>query len=145
VRASTAVSLLLVSSVSIFGLFGRHHTTAHAGVEPVWVNGQMGVYNPYTHEFVPSTSPLFDITCDMIQDQRDQAAGGSYGSVGYHHWYYNSGTRVFGSSSYGSMGGATGAWESGGSSYGGSSSSFGSERGGFGETGHSHGGHGGGE
>jgi hypothetical protein len=127
--------------MAIFGLYGRQQSNAAVppGPEPVWVNGEMGVYNPDTGEFVPNTSPLFDQTCDLIQCRREQAQryGGSYpcngGNGVYHHWnYYPGGNRFW----Y-STGGASGArsW-SGVSDFG----HEGSVRGGIGETGHAHGG-----
>jgi hypothetical protein len=155
-RSSAAIGLLLVSSASIFGLYHRHHRNSSLapGPEPVWVNGVMGVYNPDTHVFVPATSPLFDQTCDLIQQRRDQAGGGNYYySSGYsHHWTYYpslhyfsypsggaSGSGFWGSSSSSSYGGSHNGSDRGGSERGGS------ERGGFGAAGHSAGGHGGGE
>jgi hypothetical protein len=118
--------------MSIFGLYGRHHANSAlaAGPEPVYVNGVMGVYNPYTHVFVPSTSPLFDETCDLIQEQRGYTyGGGSY----YHHWSYYPSMHSFsfpGSSS--SMSSSSGSFSSSNSS-----SHTGSVRGGIGSTGHS--------
>jgi hypothetical protein len=152
--------------MAIFGIYGRQQTNAALppGPEPVWVDGQMGVYNPDTGEFVPVTSPLFDQTCDLIQLRREQAQGYSGGGNpwGYHHWVYNPGGNSFwystgGSSASGyqnrSYGGGYGGGY-GGNSYGdeasggasgarsssGMASHFGSSRGGIGETGHSFGG-----
>jgi hypothetical protein len=135
-RASTAVGLLFAGSMSIFGIFStnRHHSQVE-GIEPVWVNGQQGVYSPSTGEFVPSSSWDYADVCDEIRQQRAQSGGygnpttGPYiDSSGYYHnsHYYGSG--------YGYYGG------SGHSSSSSSSHSFGSERGGIGATGHSFGG-----
>ena len=146
--------------MAIFGIYGRQRTNAALapGPEPVWVNGVMGVYNPDTGEFVPSTSPLFDQTCDLIQRRRDEAMGNPPigGPMVYHHWNYYPGSNVFSYSSgddYQSpryIGGAHGGGGYGGGGYAGGasglrsadgiSSHFGSSRGGIGETGHSFGG-----
>ena len=125
------MGLLLVGSMSIFGIYGHHRAnSAMAGIEPVYVNGVMGVYNPYTHEFVPSTSPEFDETCELIQSQRGYAySGGSYG----HHWSYYPSMHSFSSAgSYSNMSSSSGAFSSSSSS-----AHTGSVRGGIGSTGHS--------
>jgi hypothetical protein len=156
-RASAAVGLLLVSSLSIFGIATSHNTGRGQlpSVEPVWVNGVMGVYDPDTGQFVPSTSPLFDATCEKIQLRR-QRQNGDYSSSSYtgiHHWIYNPGANYFSYPGarpyYFNSGGSTSGT---GSSYSGSSDdsgsfshSSGSERGGIGSTGHSFGGGHGGE
>jgi hypothetical protein len=145
-RASTAVGLLFAGSMSIFGIFStnRHRSQALA-IEPVWVNGQEGVYSPSTGEFVPTTSWDYADVCDEIRQQR--AAAGIYGtpttgpsgytdSTGIYHsyHYYGSGYGYYGGSGY------TGSHSMGSSS---SSSSMGSARGGIGGMGHAHGGGGG--
>jgi hypothetical protein len=160
-RASSAIGLFLVSSVSIFGIVTGHSPNSRGSnisrdlppVEPVYVNGQMGVYDPDTGLFVPSTSPLFDQTCERIQQKREQANGYYHSSSStYHHWYYSSGSHSFtyaGAPSFGrsSSGGSTGWSSSSGSTSSGYSSrsssgnsSVGSTRGGIGSTGHSFGG-----
>lgn len=153
-RASSGVGLLLASSMAIFGIYGRQQSSAALppGPEPVWVNGQMGVYNPDTGVFVPSTSPLFDQTCDLIRLRRAQAGGytGGPASWGYHHYRYNLIDHLFeypgedvwggGYSNGGTGGGGYWGGASGARSSGGSSSFFGSARGGIGETGHAFGG-----
>jgi hypothetical protein len=125
------VGLLLVSSMSIFGIYGHHRANSTmAGIEPVYVNGVMGVYNPYTNIFVPSTSPDFDETCELIQEQRGYTyTGGSYG----HHWSYYPSLHSF--TSTGSY--AHSSYSSGSFSSSSSSSHTGSIRGGIGSTGHS--------
>jgi hypothetical protein len=159
-RASAAVGLLLVSSMSIFGIASAQHHPAGQlpSVEPVWVDGVMGVYDPDTGVFVPSTSPLFDATCEKIQLRRQREYGDYSGSSysGIHHWIFYPGTNYFSYPGarpyYFSNGGGSSFWGSG-HSYGSSSSSSsfshsssGSIRGGIGGTGHSFGGgHGGGE
>jgi hypothetical protein len=142
-RASTAVGLLFAGSMSIFGIFSsnRHNSQAR-GIEPVWVDGQEGVYSPSTGEFVPSTSWDYADVCDEIRQQRAGAGiygtpttgpAGYAGSSGYYHGYHYYG------SSFGS--GYVSSGYRGSSSVGsGSSSSFGSTRGGIGEMGHSFGG-----
>ena len=133
-KASSAVGLVLASSMSIFGLHACHGNSAYASVEPVWVNGVMGVYWPGTQIFVPSTSPQFNQACDLIQQQRN----GYWSSGSHHSWYYSPMNHFFYT---GNSGGASGMRSSSGfSSFGGSSSHFGSTRGGFGSTGHAHGG-----
>jgi hypothetical protein len=145
-RASSAVGLLLVSSMAIFGvpsIHGSGRSTLPA-VEPVWVNGIMGVWDPDNGDFVPSTSPNFNSTCERIQRKRDQAngqyySGGTYSS--YHRWYLEPGSNLF---TYSDSSTAR-LRAAGGSFSGHSGSSIGSSRGGFGATGAAHGGHGGGE
>jgi len=146
-RASSGVGLLLASSMAIFGIHGRQQTNAAIppGPEPVWVNGVMGVYNPDTGVFVPSTSPLFDETCDLIQLRREQALGDNNGNWwSYpHHWNYSTGSHFYSYSSSGGYGGSYGGpygGASGSRSFGGDSAHFGSARGGIGETGHGFGG-----
>jgi hypothetical protein len=160
-RASTAISLLLVSSASVFGFYGTRAVlplppdeTSSSGdfstapddtpaIEPVWINGVEGVYDPDSNVFVPSTWPNFDEVCDRIIRRRYQTSGGSYFGVS-HHWYYspsfNSYTFAGGG---GGGGGASGARSSTGGSSGGRSASVGSARGGIGGHGAAHGGTGG--
>jgi hypothetical protein len=130
-RASTAVGLLLASSASVFGIYstGRHVPPSNA-IEPVYVNGVMGVYCPSTGEFVPSTSPMYAQCCDEIRQQRyNQYSGSSWPY--YHNYYYHS----FGSSYGGGYHSSVSTFDS--SSF---SHSSGSIRGGIGSTGHSFGG-----
>jgi len=99
-------------------------------IEPVWVNGQQGVYSPINGEFVPTTSPMYPYVCDLIRDNRQRNAwGGGWGGSSYNYHYYGSG--------YSGFAGGGGS----------SSSSVGSSRGGIGGMGAAHGsgGHGGGE
>jgi hypothetical protein len=158
-RSSLAVGLLLTSSLSIFGLYPRQQRNAAIppGPEPVYVNGQMGVYNPDTGVFVPSTSPLFNETCDLIQARRDAATGVNvtqptssfpgwwyYSSNGFHHTGYYGHSYYSGFSLYRSMHTSSSSWIGGSSAsrsfFGSSSSSSSSSmRGGFGSTGHSFG------
>ena len=139
--------------MAIFGHYGRqqNNTALPPGPEPVWVDGEMGVYNPDTGQFVPITSPLFDQTCDLIQLRRAQSMGYNNPTYpwAYHHWNYNSGGHVFLSwlgSGYGrgfasdeseedGFGGASNA-----RSFGGSDAHSGSSRGGIGSTGRGFGG-----
>ena len=131
-----------MSSVSIFGIVTGHSPNRDTlpSVEPVWVNGVMGVWDPDNGDFVPATSPRFDETCERIQRKRDQAGGYYYGGSSYygHHWYYSPGSSSFSYS-------GSGAGYSSGAGSSDSHSFFGSTRGGIGETGHGFGGHGGGE
>jgi hypothetical protein len=158
-RASAAIGLFLVSSMSIFGIASSHSPNRGQlpSVEPVWVNGVMGVYDPDTGVFVPSTSPLFNATCEKIQLRRQRENGDFSGSSysGIHHWIFYPGSNYFsypGARPYYYNNGGSSFWGSG-SSYGSRStssgsfshSSFGSERGGIGSTGHSFGGGHGGE
>jgi hypothetical protein len=134
-RSSTAVGLLLTSSLSIFGIYARqtNNPALAAGPEPVWVNGQMGVYSPETGEFVPSDSPLFDQTCDEIQARRNAGADGNFYPTTAPSQYgaSHSGSSYY----YGNHYGSSSGW------YGGSSASRSdSIRGGIGETGHGFGG-----
>jgi hypothetical protein len=157
--------------MAIFGIHGRQRVNPALppGPEPVWVNGVMGVYNPDTGVFVPSTSVLFDQTCDLIQLRRAQAGGyvGGPASWGYHHWIYSPAFHLFtypgedlngggypGGGYGGGYGGASNSthWgthyggsgfyggASGAASSGGDSASSGSARGGIGGTGHGFGG-----
>jgi hypothetical protein len=160
-RSSLAVGLLLTSSLSIFGLYGRQQSNAAIppGPEPVFVNGQMGVYDPDTGQFVPSTSPLFDQICDKIQARRDAAMGVNpalppnwypgqsnwyYSSHGFYHsgfygpWYYH-GLSLY-TPSHPWFGGSSASRSFSTYSGGSSASHFSSSRGGFGSTGHSFGG-----
>ena len=131
--------------MAIFGLHACDGQANGASVEPVWVNGVMGVYVPNTQIFVPHNSPVFDQTCDLILQNRDDSA-----SQGRHHWFYFPTGQYFSYSSGGasglrSYGGQSFAF-SNGESFGGHSSEgfspfhFGSIRGGFGHAGHGHGG-----
>jgi len=128
---------MLAGSMSIFGIFAtsKHHSQVEA-IEPVWVNGQEGVYSPSTGAFVLTTSWDYADVCDEIRQQR--AAAGIYGSpttgpsgytdsTGIYHSYH-----YYGSSFNGW--GYTGSHSTGSSS----SSSFGSARGGIGGMGHAH-------
>jgi hypothetical protein len=134
-RASTAVSLLLVSSMSIFGIYSgtNHHSNIVAGPEPVWVNGQQGVYDPDTGEFVPIDSPRFAATCELIRQRRAAT------QPGYDPGYYQNGQYYHGSppisySSHYSSGYSGSGYSSSGDS------DVSSIRGGIGGTGHSFGG-----
>jgi hypothetical protein len=148
-KASSTIALCLVSSVSIFGIATSHSPDAGVpSVEPVWVNGVMGVWDPDNGQFVPATSPVFNQTCERIQRRREENNG--YYSVWNttHSWHYSPSTGTYSYGSYGSGGGGGFFGHSSGSSSGGSSSgsssSFGSIRGGIGGSAHGSG-HGGGE
>jgi hypothetical protein len=128
-KSSAAVGLLLASSMSIFGVYAAqsHNANIPPGPEPVWVDGQMGVYDPDTGAFIPNTSPQFEETCARIRKRREDAINAnannshwwSGSSSGYHPTHY-----VGSSSGYSSD----------------SHASSSSTRGGFGSTGHSFGG-----
>jgi hypothetical protein len=143
-RASSAVTLFLLSGASIFGIVTSHSPReTQPSVAPVWVNGVMGVWDPDTGQFVPVSSPQFNQTCERIQRKRDLANGYYYSGSSYsgHHWYFSpeSNSYSYSNSSF------FGSRSSGGSGWSSGEASSGSARGGIGATGSSHGGHGGGE
>jgi hypothetical protein len=134
-RSSVAVGLLLVSSMSIFGIYGRQAQNPNIppGPEPVWVNGVEGVYDPDTGQFVPVTSPLFAETCDKIQQRRQDAINRNSGGWGNFWWYGNPGyyhsSHYYGGGYFGSPSGGSYGYHAAASSV----------RGGIGGTGHSFG------
>jgi hypothetical protein len=142
-RASTAVGLLFAGSMSIFGIFSTsRHGSQVQGIEPVYVDGQEGVYRPSTGEFVAASSWDYADACDEIRQQRARA--GVYGtpttgpsgysdSSGYYHSYHYYGGAYGGSGYSGSSSDASSS----------SGHSFGSARGGIGGMGAAHGGGGG--
>lgn len=102
-RRSKTVSLLLCSSLAIFGL--GHITgcdeqpTVYSEEDeewdgwepaPIYIDGMMGVYHPHTHIFVPMGSPGFSSTCTLIRSTHIasvRATGyssvrGGFGSMG---------------------------------------------------------------
>jgi hypothetical protein len=120
-KASSAVGLLVVSSFAMLGICaignsGGDHPTAS---DFVWVAGQQGVYDPYTHAFCPVGSPGFNTAWAhiLLQRQSHQNSGG-----GYSGGYYGGGAH----SAAGFFGGGV--------------SDGGSARGGFGGFGHGFGG-----
>jgi hypothetical protein len=122
-KSSTAIGLLVLSSVSLLGIFsmGNSGSDQPTASDLAWVNGQQGVYDPNNHQFVPVGSPNFNAVWGLILQQRQQSnqySGGYYG--GYHGGY---------SSGY-----------YGGGADDGSSAHGGSARGGFGGFGHGMGG-----
>lgn len=134
-RSSLAVSLLLASSASIFGVYEHHHQRAGLppGPEPVWVNGVMGVYHPITGEFVPADSPDYEAVCDLIRQQRQQSQNSSV-------WIHSSGSRWHYWHTHPSHTFVSGRGPGNRSSNPGGGVHSGSIRGGIGATGHAHGG-----
>ncbi len=134
-KASAAITLLLASSASIFGIYARHELDPQLppGPEPVWVDGVMGVYHPITGEFVPSTSPRFDQTCDLIQARRQGVSTTQPYSSNPNYYTHSHAYHSYGWAGHSGWGSGSGG------SYAGAAHSA-SVRGGIGWTGHAMGG-----
>ena len=123
-KSSPVVGLLVVSSFALLGIcaIGNSGGNQPTASDFVWVAGQQGVYDPYTHVFCPIGSPGFNTAWAhiLLQRQANQNSGGYYG--GYTGGHFGGGTHF-----------AEGSFADGGSARGG----FGGSGYGFGGGGHS--------
>jgi hypothetical protein len=124
-KSSPVVGLLVVSSFALLGIcaIGNSGGNQPTASDFVWVAGQQGVYDPYTHVFCPIGSPGFNTAWAhiLLQRQANQSSNGYSGGAhggGYYWGGYSSGGAH---STVDSIGG-------------------GSARGGFGGSGHGFGG-----
>ena len=124
-KVSSAVGLLVVSSLGLLGVcaIGNSGQDQPTASDYVWVAGQQGVYDPYSHAFCPVGSPGFNIAwAHILQQRRQNQYSNGYSGGGYWGGYYGGGAH------------------SAADSFGGGVSDGGSARGGFGGFGHSFGG-----